>query len=461
MSAPIIDRDDPQYHQDPGPMPQQDIPAEQSVLGAMMFSAEIIPDVVDQLRAEHFYRPAHQAIYQAICDLYERGEPADAITVASELTRRREIVKIGDAPYLHTLLASVPTAANAGYYAEKVLDAADLRQTGEAGSAITSYAAVPGADAEHVLERAHARLQEAIEFRSRSGTSGSLLGGLLPSTLDELQAIEAGEQRGISTGFLDLDALTTGFHPGQMITVAARPGLGKSSLAMDFARSAALRQNLGVVMFSLEMSHSELTMRLLAAETQVRLDAMRGGRMSDQDWTRVARRVADLDDAPLVIDDNAALTPTELAARARKWKRTLAARGTELGLVIVDYLQLMTSSARRTENRQQEVSDISRSVKLLAKDLGVPVVALSQLNRDAEKRPDKRPQIADLRESGSLEQDSDLVILIHRPDAFERDDPRMGEADLILAKSRSGPTGTVTVAHQLHYSRFVDMAHPD
>ncbi|KEI45999.1 replicative DNA helicase [Saccharopolyspora rectivirgula] len=434
--------------------PPQDLAAEQSVLGGMMLSKDAIADVVEVLRPNDFYRPAHQVIYDCILDLYGRGEPADAITVSAELERRQQLMKVGGAPYLHTLIATVPTAANAGYYAEIVSEKALLRRLVEAGTRIVQlgYSGGEGAEIDEVVDRAQAAIYDVTE-RSTSEDYASLE-ELLQPTMDEIDAIASrgGESQGVPTGFTDLDELTNGLHPGQMIIVAARPGVGKSTLGLDFARSAAIKHGLGAVIFSLEMGRTEIVMRMLSAEAKIRLSDMRGGRMSDEDWTRLARRMSEISEAPLFIDDSPNLTMMEIRAKARRLKQRH-----DIQLIVVDYMQLMTSG-KRVESRQQEVAEFSRNLKLLAKELEVPVVAISQLNRGPEQRTDKKPQLADLRESGSLEQDADLVILIHRPDAFERDDPRMGEADLILAKHRAGPTGTVTVAHQLHYSRFVDMA---
>ncbi|GAA5123913.1 replicative DNA helicase [Pseudonocardia adelaidensis] len=847
--------------------PPQDLTAEQSVLGGMLLSKDAIADVVEILRPDDFYRPAHQTVYDCILDLYGRGEPADAVTVSAELQRRGELIRLGGAPYLHTLIATVPTAANAAYYAEIVAEKAILRRLVEAGTRIVQlgYHGADGAEVNDVVDRAQAAIYEVTE---RSTSEDFVpLEELLQPTMDEIDAIASrgGVALGVPTGFADLDAVTNGLHAGQMIVVAARPGLGKalaldtplatpdgwttmgeaavgdllldadgrptrivaatevlhgrpcfevefsdgtvivadashqwltsdraarrarqeararggaprvrpavrttaeiaatlrcatadsrvnhsidtcaplqlperdlpigpytlgvwlgggtsaaaaftsddpeiaeyvadegyrvvplphrrsgirlpapdapqprpcvvcgstfvprtsevrtcgrscggrarfvaepvpapacpdcggpssglprcaacyadhgtvqaqlrtlgvlgakhvpqeylraserqrrallaglmdtdgtvtsagnlqfcvtsrtlfdgvrelvvslgyrcstttkrvrgrseesstahilnfstedeifrldrkrklhkerfaasayhretpryivdvrpvpsvpvrcvevdnaehlylaghsmvpthnSTLGLDFARSCSVKHGLTSVVFSLEMSKSEIVMRLLSAEARIRLADMRAGRMSDDDWTRMARRMSEISEAPLFIDDSPNLTLMEIRAKARRLKQRH-----DLKLVILDYLQLMTSG-RKVESRQQEVSEFSRQIKLLAKELEVPVVAMSQLNRGPEQRTDKRPQLSDLRESGSIEQDADMVILLHRPDAFERDDPRAGEADLILAKHRNGPTSTITVAHQLHYSRFSDLAH--
>jgi replicative DNA helicase len=770
--------------------PPQDITAEQSVLGGMLLSKDAIANVVEVLRTGDFYRPAHQAVFNCILDLYGRGEPADPVTVSAELERRGELLRVGGAPYLHTLISIVPTAANAGYYAEIVSAKAVLRRLVEAGTRIVQlgYHGVDGADVDEVVDRAQAAVYEVTERRMSEDYIA--LEELLQPTMDEIDAIASrgGVSNGVPTGFADLDAVTNGLHPGQMVIIAARPGIGKalaldtplptptgwttmgdvvvgdhllgadgrsttvvavtdvmrgrpcyevefsdgtvivadgehqwrtetrdsrrlaqqaatgynryrnqrtfakvrtteeiaatlrcptadrrlihsvvncvplelpeqalliapyslgtwlgdgsshpanftsadpeiaghveaeglrtlglpgnkhipaiylrasiaqrrallaglldaggtvtplgwvqfcvdsaqlardvrelvmslgyrcgistkhvpggteksrvglpaqpppvtvytltfdteddvfrlerkrlvhkqrrrysqarsgardivdvrpvqsvpvrcvqvdnsahlylagesmipthnSTLGLDLARSCSVTHGMTSVIFSLEMSRTEIVMRLLSAEAKIRLSDMRSGRMSDDDWTRLARRMGEISEAPLFIDDSPNMTMMEIRAKARRLKQRH-----DLRLIVVDYMQLM-SSGKKVESRQQEVSEFSRHLKLLAKELEVPVVTISQLNRGPEQRTDKKPMLADLRESGSLEQDADMVMLIHRPDAWERDDPRAGEADLILAKHRNGPTTTVTVAHQLHYSRFNDMAH--
>ncbi|GAA4670492.1 hypothetical protein GCM10023197_27410 [Gordonia humi] len=716
--------------EDYGRQPPQDLQAEQSVLGGMLLSKDAVADVLERIRPGDFYKPAHQAVYDAILELYGRGEPADAVTVAAELERRGDLRKVGGAPYIHTLISTVPTAANAGYYAEIVGEKAILRRLVEAGTRIVQYgyAGDGGQDVAEVVDRAQAEVYEVTE--RRTAEDYVVLEELLQPTLDELDSIASrgGLSLGVPTGFADFDKLTNGLHPGQMIIVAARPGMGKalaldtplptpdgwttmgkvavgdrlfgpdgrptkvvaatevmtqrpcfeiefddgsalvadqrhqwvaeidgrrtvvttdelqlyagratvenaeplrlahrpfaygpytvgalagmayddpeialrieaegpvdvmtlmadlggripreylrgsigqrrallagildsrarvdddgwitvpaatnhmsgivgdlaaglgytfrrassgwirlaasddvftvhdkmqrhkelrtqvrsrlvvsvrsvasvpvrcvqvdgpdhlylageamvpthnSTLAMDWLRSASIHNGLTSVMFSLEMSKTEIVMRLLSAEARVKLGDMRSGNMSDDDWSRLARRMGEITEAPLFIDDSPNLTMMEIRAKARRLKQRH-----DLRLVVIDYMQLMTSG-KKVESRQQEVSEFSRSIKLLAKELEVPVVAISQLNRGPEQRTDKRPQVSDLRESGSLEQDADMVILLHRPDAVERDDPRAGEADIIVGKHRNGPTATITVAHQLHLSKFVDMA---
>ena len=431
--------------------PPQDVTAEQSVLGGMLLSKDAIADVVEILRVTDFYRPAHATVYEVATELYSKGEPADTVSVAAELHRQGSLDRIGGAPYLHTLIESVPTAANAGYYAKIVAEKAIRRRLVEAGMRVTQLGYNESADAEDAVDRAQAEVFGVTE--RRSGDDYMLLESLINPTLEELESIanHGGGLTGVSTGFADLDAKTNGLHGGQLVVVAARPAMGKSTLALDFARHASIKNGQTSAVFSLEMSRIEIVMRLLSAEARVHLQNMRAGKMTDDDWARLAQRIGEVTSAPLFIDDSPNLTMMELRAKCRRLKQR-----NDLKLVVVDYLQLMTPS-KRLDSRQQEVSDMSRSLKLLAKEINVPVVALSQLNRAAENRGDKKPQLSDLRESGAIEQDADLVILLHREDVYEPESARAGEADFIIAKQRNGPTGTVTVAFQGHYSRFVDM----
>ncbi|MHB1874693.1 MAG: replicative DNA helicase [Streptosporangiaceae bacterium] len=432
--------------------PPHDIAAEQCVLGGMLLSKDAISDVLEVIKPNDHYRPAHQIVHETILDLYGRGEPADAVTVAAELTKRGDIGKVGGAPYLHTLIASVPTAANAGYYARIVRERAILRRLVEVGTRIVQLGYAGDGDADELVDRAQAEIYGVTERRTSDDYLP--LSEIMPGALVEIESIgsRGGTMTGVPTGFADLDALTNGLHAGQMVVVAARPALGKSTLALDFARAASIRSGLASVIFSLEMSRNEITMRLLSAEARVALHSMRTGQMTDDDWTRLAKRMSEVANAPLFIDDSPNMSMMEIRAKCRRLKQQH-----DLRLVIIDYLQLM-SSPKRVENRQQEVSEMSRSLKLLAKELNVPVIAVAQLNRGPEQRTDKKPMLSDLRESGSIEQDADVVILLHREDAYERESPRAGEADFIVAKHRNGPTATVTVAFQGHYSRFVDMA---
>jgi replicative DNA helicase len=371
--------------------PPQDMEAEQCVLGAMLMSKDAIADVVETIRGTDFYRPAHEQIYNAITDLYGRGEPADAVTVADQLGKRGELLRLGGAPYLHTLLASVPIAANAGWYAEIVREKAVLRRLADASMRIGQMSYAGEGDVDEIVDRAQAEVYAVTDRRAAEDYKP--LSDLMQPTLDEMEAIESrgAGLSGVPTGFADLDDLTNGLHPGQLIIVAARPGIGKSTLALDLARAASIKNGLGSVIFSLEMSQIEITMRLLSAEAGVPLSHIRGGRMNDQDWNRVSAKMGQVSEAPMFIDDSPNMTMMEIRAKARRLKQRH-----DLRLIVIDYLQLMTSG-KKVESRQVEVSEFSRQLKLLAKELDVPVIALSQLNRGPEQRNDKRPMLSDLR----------------------------------------------------------------
>ncbi len=575
--------------------PPQDMAAEQSVLGSMLISKDAIATVSEALRGVDFYRPIHETIHDTIIDLFGRGEPVDMITVAAELQRRGELARIGGAPYLHTLAANVPIAANAEFYADIVREKAILRRLVDAGTRIAQFGYAGEGQVDDIVDRAQAEVYQITDRRSSEDYAP--LSAFMDSVLDEIEAIgnrEAGLY-GVPTGFADLDDLTNGLHAGQMVIVAARPAMGKalaldtplptptgwttmgevqvedelfdakgrptrvvaatevmvgrpcfevafsdgstivadaehqwltetrvqeptvrggvvttadlaatvasghaiampdgsrvkveaarstasvpvrcvqvdneehlylagesmipthnSTLALDLCRAASIHNNLTSVFFSLEMTRSEITMRLLSAEGRIPLNHIRNGKLSDEDWTKLARKMGEVSSAPMFIDDSPNMTMMEIRAKARRLKQRH-----DLKLIVIDYMQLMTSG-RKVESRQLEVSEFSRQIKLLAKELEVPIIALSQLNRGPEQRGDKRPMMSDLRESGSLEQDADMVILLHREDAYEKESTRPGEADLIVAKHRNGATRDITVAFQGHYSRFVDMAH--
>ena len=434
--------------------PPNDQAAEQAVLGAMLLSKDLPPLMHQILRADDFYKPAHGRIYDAIMKLSANEEPADAVTVADELDKEGELQRIVGAPSLHPRIAAVPSVANAPYYAHIVAEKALLRRLVDAGMRITSYgyAAADGMDVDAMVDRAQAEIYEVTERRHTEDYKS--LEDVLQPTMDEIEEIARndGKAAGVPTGFFHLDELTNGLHAGQMIIIAARPGVGKSTLALDIMRNCSLKHDKTSVMFSLEMGRIELTMRLLSAEAQVRLADMRGGRLDDADWGKLVKRMSEIADKPLYIDDSPNITMMEIRAKTRRLKQQHG-----LDLVVVDYLQLM-SSGKKVESRQQEVAEFSRQLKLLAKELEVPVIAVSQLNRGPEQRNDKRPQVSDLRESGSLEQDADMVLLLHRPEMFDPNDVHAGEAEIIVGKHRGGPTGTVEVVSQLHFSRFVNKA---
>jgi replicative DNA helicase len=425
--------------------------AEQSTLGGMLLSQEAVAEVIEEIAGVDFYAGKHELIYNAILNLFGRGEPTDVIAVTDELNKQGNLLKAGGSDYLHSLASYVPTAANAGYYAKIVGDKAILRRLIDAGTRIAQSGYDSQGEVEDLVNQAQAEVYKVSSQSSKEDYVG--LSDSLEAAIHDIELAQnrGGEMTGTPTGFTDLDAYTHGLHAGQLIIVAARPAVGKSTFALDIARNASVRHNQATIFFSLEMGRSEIAMRMLSAESSIYLQSMRKGTISEGDWTRLAAVRGRINDAPLYIDDSPNMSLVEIRAKCRR-----LAQQVDLKLVVIDYIQLM-SSGKKVESRQQEVSEFSRALKLLAKELGLPVVALSQLNRQAEQSKDKRPELSHLRESGSLEQDADVVVLLHREGIYERDHPRAGEADLILAKQRNGPTGTVTVAFHGQYSRFVNM----
>ena len=431
--------------------PPHDLLAEQSAIGGMLLSKDAVADVVETVRGIDFYIPKHEVIFEAVLTLYSHGEPTDVIAVTDELTKTGQLQRAGGAEYLHTLTGLVPTAANAGYYASIVAEKAVLRRLVEAGTRIVQMGYASEGEVVDLVNNAQAEIY---------GVTGGVeaedyvpLVEAIDTAVDEIERARGrdGEMIGVPTGFAELDELTNGLHGGQLIIVAARPGLGKSTLALDFARSATIKHHLPTIFFSLEMGRSEIAMRLLAAESTIGMSTLRKGNMEQRDWDKLANIRGQIADAPLYIDDSPNMTLVEIRAKCRRLSQKVG-----LKMVVIDYLQLMTSG-KKVESRQQEVSEFSRALKLLAKELNVPVIALSQLNRGPEQRADKKPALADLRESGSLEQDADIVVLLHREDAYEREAPPTGEADLIVAKHRNGRQDTIKVAFSGMYSRFSDM----
>ena len=425
--------------------------AEQSTLGGMLLSQEAVAEVFETVSGVDFYAPKHELIFNAILNLFGRGEPTDVIAVTDERNKQGNLVKAGGADYLHSLTGYVPTAANAAYYAKIVADKAILRRLIEAGTRIAQAGYESQGEVEDLVNQAQAEIYKVSSQSSKEDYVP--LSDSLEAAIHEIEGAQkrGGELTGVPTGFTDLDAYTHGLHPGQLVIVAARPAVGKSTFALDLARNASVKHNQATIFFSLEMGRAEIAMRLMSAESSIYLQSMRKGTVTDADWTRLAAVRGRINDAPLYIDDSPNMSLVEIRAKCRR-----LAQQVDLKLVVIDYIQLM-SSGKKVESRQQEVSEFSRALKLLAKELGLPVVALSQLNRQAEQAKDKKPELSHLRESGSLEQDADVVVLLHREGIYEKDHPRAGEADLILAKQRNGPTGTVVVAFHGQYSRFVNM----
>jgi replicative DNA helicase len=435
------------------PVPPQNLDAEESVLGAMMLSPGAIGAVSEILDAGDFYRESHSKIYRAALALYARGEPVDAITLVDELEQRGELEDAGGRTRVHELAALVPASANAGHYARIVREMATLRGLIRAGGDISQLGWDRIGEPADLVDRA-----EQIVFdlsQSRVSTEFSHIEALLKESFERITALyEAGEEiTGVPSGFRDLDRLTSGFQPGNLVIVAARPSMGKSALGLCMAANIAIRHQIPIAMFTLEMSKAEVTQRLMCSEAKVESQRLRSGKLAPDDWPRLTAACDKLAKAPIYVDDTGSITMMEIRSKARRLK----SKEPTLGLIVVDYLQLMTSGSN-VESRVQEVSQISRNLKILARDLDVPILAMSQLSRAVEQRHDKRPILSDLRESGSIEQDADLVAFIYRDEYYNEDSPDQGLAEVILAKHRNGPTGIEKLSFLKRYAKFADLA---
>jgi replicative DNA helicase len=435
------------------PVPPQNLEAEESVLGAMMLSPGAIGAVSEILDASDFYRESHARVYRAALGLYAKGEPVDAITLVDELEERDELEEVGGRVRVNELAALVPASANAPHYARIVHEMATLRGLIRVGSQISELGWERPGETTELVDRAEQILFELSQ--SRVSNEFSHIESLLKESFERITALyEAGEDiTGVPSGFRDLDRLTSGFQPGNLIIVAARPSMGKSALGLCVAANLGVRKDTPVALFTLEMSKAEVTQRLMCSEAKVESQRLRSGRLSPDDWPRLTTACDRLAKAPIYVDDTGSITMMEIRSKARRLKSKEPA----LGLVIVDYMQLMTSGTT-AENRVQEVSQISRSLKVLARDLDVPILAMSQLSRAVEQRHDKRPILSDLRESGSIEQDADLVMFIYRDDYYNEESPDQGLAEVILSKHRNGPTGTEKLAFMRNYAKFADLA---
>lgn len=440
-------------------IPPHNLLAEQSVIGAMILSKNAIAEVYQILQPSDFYESKHEILFNTIMDMYSAGDSVDPLTLSATLEKNGKLAQIGGLDYISTLTHTVPTSANANYYAEIVRDKATLRGLVEAGTRIAQMGYVTDSrDAKELINTAHQELDRVSQ--KRTGEDYKILSEMLKPVLDDISSTEE-DPNIVPTGFVGLDKEIQGFRPGQMIIVAARPGMGKSTFALDVCRHAALKDNKTAAIFSLEMSYSEILKRLISAESSVPLGVINSGiskgesGQSQTYWMNIANVTNRMYEKPLYIDDSPNLTMPEIRAKCQRLKHNH-----DLSIAVVDYLQLMEGRSRsRAESRQQEVSEISRSLKLLAKELEIPIIAVAQLNRGPESRTDKKPMMSDLRESGSLEQDADMVLLLHRPEAYNPDD-RPGEADLIVAKHRNGRTGLVHLVFQGALSRFADAAPP-
>ena len=441
-------------------IPPHSIEAEQSVLGGLLLDNTAFDRIADIVREEDFYRDEHRRIYRQITSLLGRSKPADVITVAERLESAGNANETGGLAYLGELVTNTPSAANIRRYAEIVRERAILRQLVTTGDVITGSALNPqGREAKQLLDEAEAKIF-AIAESGLSHQSGFVhINPLLNQVVDRVSELCARDNpsdiTGIPTGYTDLDAQTSGLHGGDLVIVAGRPSMGKTSLALNMAENVAIESGLPVAIFSMEMGGAQLAMRMISSVGRVNAQSIRSGRMNDDDWSRLAVAMEKLHEVPMYIDETPALNPIDLRARARR----LARQYGTLGLIVIDYIQLMSSaSSGYGENRATEISEISRSLKGLAKELNVPVIALSQLNRSLEQRPNKRPVMSDLRESGAIEQDADVILFIYRDEVYNPDSPDKGTAELIIGKQRNGPIGTVRVQFNGQYTRFDNLA---
>ena len=437
------------------PVPPQNLEAEESVLGAMMISPGAIGAVSEIVDAGDFYRESHAKIYRSALALYAKGEPVDAITLTDQLEERGELEDVGGRVRLHELAALVPASANASHYARIVHETATLRGLIRVGGEIARLGWERPGETGDLVDQAEQILYDLSQQRVTG--EWSEIESLLKESFERITALyESGvELTGTPSGFRDLDRLTSGFQPGNLIIVAARPSMGKSALALCMAANMGVRHGIPVGMFTLEMSKAEVTQRLMCSEAKVESQRLRNGKLAPDDWPRLTAACDKLAKAPIYVDDTGLLNMMEIRSKARRLK----ARHPDLGLIVVDYLQLLTPSQRRdSDGRVQEVSEMSRSLKILARDLDVPIVALSQLSRAVEQRTDKRPILSDLRESGSIEQDADLVAFVYRDEYYNDESDQQGLAEVILAKHRNGPTDSIKLSFLKRYAKFSDLA---
>jgi replicative DNA helicase len=441
-------------------LPPHSVEAEQSVLGGLLLDNAAWDKIADMIGESDFYRADHRLIYRHISKLVSSSRPADVITVSESLESTKELDGIGGLAYLGALSQNTPTAANIRRYAEIVRDRAVMRKLAEVGTEIAETAYNPmGKEAAQLLDEAESKVFAISEEGARGKQGFMDMQPLLTQVVERIDMLynrdNPSDVTGVPTGFPDLDRMTSGLQPGDLVIVAGRPSMGKTSLALNMAEHVALESGLPVGVFSMEMGASQLVMRMLGSVGKLDQHKVRTGRLADEDWRKLTDAVGRLNDAPIHIDETAALNSLELRARARRLHRQYG----KLGLIVVDYLQLMSASTQG-ENRATEISEISRGLKALAKELNVPVVALSQLNRSLEQRPNKRPVMSDLRESGAIEQDADLILFIYRDEVYNPDSTEKGKAEVIIGKQRNGPIGTVTLVFQGEYTRFANFADP-
>ena len=437
---------------DLGKIPPQDIEAEQAVIGSMLTDVEAVNIAIESLKPEDFYREDHKLIYEAITNIYNRAEPIDIITLKAELTTMGKFESVGGLEYLASLPDKVPTTTNVSRYVKIVEEKSMLRNLIKTADEIKESGYDEQEAIEDIMDNAERSIFNIMEKKNAKGYTS--IKDILVSSFNQLEELYNRKEyiTGVPSGFTDLDRRTAGFHGSELILIAARPAMGKTAFALNIATHAAVRGNIPVAVFSLEMSKEQLGNRILCSEALVDSNKIRTGELNEEEWGKLAQTSGELSNAKIFVDDTPGLNVMEIRARSRKLKLEKG-----IGLIVIDYLQLITGNARRGGSREQEIAEISRSLKILAKELEVPVIALSQLSRAVEARPDHRPMLSDLRESGSIEQDADIVMFIYRDDYYNEDSEKKGIAEVIIAKQRSGSTGTVELAWLPSYTKFANL----
>ncbi len=435
-----------------GKVPPHDTEAEQAVLGSMLTDQDAVLDAIEVLKPEDFYREDNKYIYEAILNLYNKAEPIDIITVKSELISMKKFEVVGGFEYLGVLPDKVPLVANAERYIKIVEEKSLLRQLIKASNELIDLGYAQNEDVEVIMDQAEKKIFDIMQGKNQRGFS--VIKDVLIESFAEIEKLYNQKEpiTGVPTGFADLDYKTAGLHNSDLILIAARPAMGKSAFALNIAANAAINAKVPVVLFNLEMSKSQLVNRMLCSEAMVDSNKIRTGKIEEDDWTKLATALGPLSEAPIYIDDTAGISVAEIRAKCRKLKLEK-----NIGLIVIDYLQLIQGSGKRNSSREQEISEISRSLKIMAKELDVPVIALSQLSRAAEQRQDHRPMLSDLRESGAIEQDADIVMFLYRDDYYNPDSEKKNIAEVILAKHRSGSTGTIELLWMGNYTKFANI----
>ena len=437
---------------DLGKVPPQDIEAEQAVIGSMLTDQDAVSSAIETLKPEDFYREDNKIIYEAILNIYNRAEPIDIITLKAELSSMNKLEAVGGLEYIAVLPDKVPTTANVDRYIKIVEEKAMLRNLIKTANEILNMGYEPTEEPERVMDLAEKKIFDVMQKKSQKGYTP--IKDVLVESFAKLEELYNQKQHvtGVPTQFYDLDDKTAGLHGSELILVAARPAMGKTAFALNIATNAALRANVPVAIFSLEMSKDQLVNRMLCSEAMVDSNKVRTGKLDEEDWTKLAEAIGPLSEAGVYIDDTPGISVMEIRTKCRKLKMEK-----NIGLVVIDYLQLISGSNKRNGSREQEISEISRSLKVLAKELNVPVIALSQLSRAVEQRDDHRPMLSDLRESGAIEQDADIVMFLYRDDYYNKESAEKDIAEVIIAKQRGGSTGTVKLYWMGNYTKFVNI----